>query len=334
MNSRERVIAAINHKPTDRFPRMTGILPYVSIYRAEEMKRFFERFPADVGGFDPHYGKSDYERGVPFRMGGYTDEFGCRFELGEDGVVGEVKQYIFEDWSAFDSYRMPYEVIKGIDTSAPRTDDRFLTCGTHIRPFERMQFMRGTENLLMDLGMGEPYVEKLLKELHKFNVAELEQILKGDFDAFTFMDDWGSQTSMLISPTLWRQLFKPLYAEYVKMAHQAGKYAYFHSDGCIEAIYPDLADIGIDIVNSQMFCMDIERVVETNGDRICFCGEIDRQHLLGFGTPEQIRAAVDRLADAVIKKNGCRSGMIAQCEWGSHDPYENICAVFERFNEK
>jgi hypothetical protein len=32
-------------------------------------------------------------------------------------------------------------------------------------------------------------------------------------DGVSFMDDWGSQTALLISPEMWRRLFKPLYLE-------------------------------------------------------------------------------------------------------------------------
>lgn len=35
---------------------------------------------------------------------------------------------------------------------------------------------------------------------------------------------------------------------YCDILHRKGKYAFFHSDGNIEAIYPDLIEIGVDAV--------------------------------------------------------------------------------------
>ncbi|MDP4121373.1 MAG: methyltransferase, partial [Bacillota bacterium] len=63
-------------------------------------------------------------------------------------------------------------------------------------------------------------------------------------------------------------------------------------------------------------------------------GEIDRQHILPFGTTEEVKKAVNRVATAVIKKNGKRTGAFAQCEWNAFDPYQNILTVFEEWDKQ
>ena len=151
-----------------------------------------------------------------------------------------------------------------------------------------------------------------------------------DVDGVSFMDDWGTQKTLLISPNIWREFFKPLYKDYCDILHKKGKFVFFHSDGNIEHIYPDLIEIGIDAVNSQLFCMDIEKLGELYAGKITFWGEIDRQHILPFGTVDDVRNAVTRVSKALIK--GKRTGVIAQCEWGVKDPKENIEAVFETWN--
>ncbi|GIX07793.1 MAG: hypothetical protein KatS3mg115_2196 [Candidatus Poribacteria bacterium] len=100
------------------------------------------------------------------------------------------------------------------------------------------------------------------------------------------MDDWGSQTALLISPAQWREFFKPLYADYCRILHAADKFVFFHSDGHIEAIYGDLIEIGVDAINSQLFCMNIERLGRLYRGKVTFWGEIDRQGVLAFGTPQ------------------------------------------------
>jgi len=144
-----------------------------------------------------------------------------------------------------------------------------------------------------------------------------------------FNDDWGSQTALLISPDMWRDLFKPLYADYCSILREAGKFIFFHSDGQIEAIYDDLVELGIQAVNSQLFCMDIEGLGRRYKGRIAFWGEIDRQHVLPFGTPDDVKRAVRRVFDALYDPAG---GVIAQCEWGVRDPKENIEAVAEEWD--
>jgi len=144
--------------------------------------------------------------------------------------------------------------------------------------------------------------------------------------SFSFMDDWGSQNSLLVSPELWRDFFKPLYKDYCDLIHSKNKYAVFHSDGYIEPIFPDLIEIGIDAINSQLFCMNIEEIGKKYRGKITFWGEIDRQRILPFGTRDEVANAVKRVKEALWIPEG---GIIAQCEFGIKDPIENIKAVFE-----
>jgi len=170
---------------------------------------------------------------------------------------------------------------------------------------------------------------RLRSILHDFYMEDIRRWVATDVDGISFMDDWGSQQSLLISPQMWCDIFKPLYKDYCDLIHSHGKYAFMHSDGNIEKIYPDLIDVGVDAVNSQLFCMDIEQTVSQYKGRIAFWGEIDRQHILPFGTKEQVAGAVGRVKDALWTSQG---GVIAQCEFGLNDPTENIEAVFEAWD--
>jgi hypothetical protein len=156
----------------------------------------------------------------------------------------------------------------------------------------------------------------------------MEMWAKTDVDGVSFMDDWGSQVALLISPAMWREVFKPLYRDYCNILHAKGKYVFFHSDGFIEAIYPDLIEVGVDALNSQLFCMDIESLGAKYSGKITFWGEIDRQRILPFGTTDEVRAAVRRVRTALDHGNG---GVIAECEWGIAAPGENIAAVFDEW---
>jgi uroporphyrinogen decarboxylase len=198
------------------------------------------------------------------------------------------------------------------------------------RPFERMQFLRGTEKLFIDFAYGTKEVLQLRDLVHAYFTRELELWAKTDVDAIGFMDDWGTQERLLISPRMWRELFKPLYADYCEIIHGAGKLVFMHSDGHIAAIYPDLIEIGVDALNSQLFCMDIEALAQYRG-QITFWGEIDRQYLLPFGSVEDVKAGVRRVRQALDNGSG---GVIAQCEWGLDVPEENVRAVFEAWEEK
>lgn len=333
MTSRERVIKALTFDRPDRVPRNLWCLPGVARHRADELNLMLNKYPDDFTGPRFRYGPSRRAKGVPCEVGEYTDEFGCLWHVAEPGVIGEVKECPLADWSALDSYELPWELLDEADFSQVNRScaetDKFVLAGTLTRPFERMQFLRGTENLFLDLAYDVPEVYRLRDMLHEFSVREMKMWAETDVDGVSFMDDWGSQTSLLISPGKWREFFKPLYAEYCDILHSRGKFVFFHSDGNIESIYADLIDIGINAVNSQLFCMNIEDLAAKYKGKITFWGEIDRQHILPFGTPDDVREAVRRVKRALYDERG---GVIAQCEWGNKDPFENIDAVFDEWN--
>ena len=76
--------------------------------------------------------------------------------------------------------------------------------------------------------------------------------------------------------------------------------------------------------------MNIERIAQRFKGRITFWGEVDRQWLLPFGTPDEVKQGVAKVRAALDDGSG---GVIAQCEWGLSDPFENIAAVFEAWLE-
>jgi hypothetical protein len=336
MTSRERVVRALQHKEVDRAPRELWALPGVAMFHKAEMDALIEEFPMDFTGPGVGYKRGRRESGTPCVIGTSTDAWGCVWTVKEDGVVGEVKRAMFADgYEGLSEYQAPWELIEGLDRAQIALNcastDKFVLAGTETRPFERMQFLRGTEDLYCDLALDEPETYRLRDKLHEFFLAEMRFWASTPVDGVGFMDDWGAQRSLLISPEKWRQFFKPLYREYCDILHAAGKYVFFHSDGFIEAIYPDLIEVGIDAVNSQLFCMDIEKLGREHAGKITFRGEIDRQRLLPFGTEEEVRGGVRRAFRALCP-NGRITGVIAQCEWGVHDPARNIRAVYDEWD--
>ena len=162
MTSRERVFRALESRTPDRAPRNLWALPWVSMYAQEELQAVLRDFPDDFTGPGAVLAPSKRRSGTDSRKGRYVDDWGSVWEVAEDGVVGEVKQPPLAVWSALCSYQPPWEMIEQADWDQVNRaqeanlqgDAKFMLCGTTIRPFERMQFLRGSENLFVDLGYG------------------------------------------------------------------------------------------------------------------------------------------------------------------------------------
>lgn len=335
MTSRERMIRTLKFNYPDRAPRDLWALAGVTMRRKDEFDALLKRFPTDFDGPWVRYGDSTRRRDMSGDVGDYVDEWGCEWHVAEFGVAGEVKSPPLADWSRLASFQPPWEILNNADFSKTNEScaqsDKFVKAGTTIRPFERMQFLRGSENLFYDLAYLPRELYLLRDMVHEFFMKELSLWVTTDVDGIGFMDDWGGQHSLLISPELWRQFYKPLYRDYCDAIKKAGKFVFFHSDGYTLSIIPDLIELGVDALNTQLFCMDIEELGRRFKGQITFWGEICRQRILPFGTVEEVRAAVRRVRRAFDDGSG---GVIAQCEWGKRDPRENVEAVYETWLEE
>ncbi|AQQ09013.1 methylcobalamin:coenzyme M methyltransferase [Sedimentisphaera cyanobacteriorum] len=331
MTSRKLVTKTLEFDNPERIPRQLWLLRWAENNYPEQVSRITETFPDDVIS-SPNFIKTKPQTfGDPYISGTYKDEWGCEFYNKHDGIMGEVKSPLIEKWDELSKVRPPSEMLtvdKEKVNSYCSESDRFTLAGAAPRPFERLQFLRGTENVMLDLAMQPPELETLIHTIHQYNLKLLETWAETDVDGLMFMDDWGMQNSLLISPDHWRRLFKPMYKEYADIARSKGKKIFMHSNGYIYEILEDLIEIGLDAISSQIFCIGLDKLSEKFSGRITFWGEIDRQSLLPEGSTGDIRNAVQDICSKLYR-NG---GVIAQVQFGPGAKPENVYTAFEEFN--
>lgn len=262
----------------------------------------------------------------------YVDEWGCTFSNPQEGIIGIVHKPLVGDWQDLDTFEPPEDMLyvdeDGINRFC-RDTDQFVLAGHVVRPFERLQFLRTMEQALIDLMEQPSELFELLERMHAFYCKEVEVWAKTEVDAIALMDDWGTQQALLLHPDIFRQVFKPMYRDYVEIARSYGKYVFMHSDGHILDIIPDLIEVGVDSLNAQIFCMGLEELGRQFKGRITFWGEIDRQYLLSQGSQAEIEAAVQ----SVWQHLYAPGGVIAQCEFGLEARPRNIQAVFATWDK-
>jgi hypothetical protein len=330
MEPRERVKRTLHFDGPDRIPRQTWVLPWADIHFPAMVEKIRSDYPDDILASLPFYKTPLPVEGDRYEPGAYVDEWGCIFKNIQRGAIGEVKDPILKEWSDLDRVHIPVErlsVDKDEVNAFCRSTDRYVQAGCVPRPFERLQFIRGTENLLLDLMDEPPELFTLLERIHEFYCKELALWAETEVDCLFFMDDWGSQNTMLVSPDLWRRIFKPLYRDYAEIAHEKGKHLFMHSDGHILHIIPDLVEVGIDALNSQVSIMGEENLTPFRG-KITFWGEPDRQYLLRAGTKAEVLEAASRMKECLFQKGG----LIALCEFGLAADPENVYAFLEAWD--
>lgn len=337
MTSRERVLNTLEFKGADRIPLDVWTLPAAHLEYGERLAELARRYPTDIvsftGPLDHGYTPAYYE------IGSFVDPWGSQWRNLQAGIIGEVKKPVFSDYEALRGYQSPKRLFVAEwerdkkklaqQIAQARTGEKFVI-GGWISLFERMQYLRGTEELYCDIALEEPEMMQMIDIVMDFMRVYVDAWLQMDIDAMAFGDDWGTQISLLISPDSWRKLFKPLYLELIQKIKAAGKKVFFHSDGCIFDLYGDFIELGVDAINSQLWCMGVEKVAERYGGQITFWGEISRQTTLPKGTPDDVRQAAEKMK-RLLHKNG--GGLIGQSEFNRDVPLENMEAFYCAWNE-
>lgn len=334
MTSRELVLQTLEFENlAGRVPREIWTLPWARIHYRGEFDRILSEFPNDIETARPKYKlNSKVSRGDMYRKGIYVDDWGCVFENRQDGIIGEVKAPLVtgEEWEDWEKVVFPENWLSFEAEEVNRyckSTDKFVLAGCYPRPFEQLQFIRGTENLFMDLMEPPDNMLKFMEKMHVFYCEQLTKWAKTDVDGLMIMDDWGTQENLLIHPKIWEKLFLPMYKDYLDIAKRYRKKMFMHSDGNILSILPKLVGIGLDAVNSQVFCMDFQELKKWKG-KITFWGEIDRQRILPYGTAKETEKAVEQLMDGLWE----RGGVIAQLEFGLGAKPDNVRAAMKKWN--
>jgi len=164
--------------------------------------------------------------------------------------------------------------------------------------YEWSWWLRGMEQFMVDL-LAEPAIaEAIVRKVAGYTTRLAIASARAGIDVLCFYDDAGSQHGMQIAPDLWRQVIKPAWAGVLDAVRGEAPSACFflHSCGDIRAIVPDIVELGFHILHPlQPECLDAAEVKRRFGERIAICATVGAQHVLPFGTADEVRAEVRRL---------------------------------------
>ncbi len=314
MSPKDRVHRAIEFGSPDRVP-----ICYFN--------RDIERSDVLATGFGPPTGFRPSEPGAT--------EWGFIWHK-LDETMGQPREAPLADTGSFDAYVPPDPLAPGRLNHLPQFiadgRDRFLVFGLGITGFDQATFLRGMEQLLVDLYTDRAAADRVLDLVFGFENSMIEQVRDADLDCVKFGDDWGTQRGLMISPEKWREVFKPRYAEQFEMIHRAGKKVWFHSCGNVYSIIGDMIDIGVDVLEFlQPDVMGIDNLARDFGGKVCFCCSVDHQRVAISGGRQAI---FDYAGELIDKLGSYGGGFIAciedySCLGMSDRNYRWICEAFD-----
>jgi len=258
-------------------------------------------------------------------FGGY-EEF-ASWPLSAAADAGELKQHPWPEPDWWDFSPLP-EIVRQLN--AQQTYWLRFRIGS---VFEVAWQLRGMQQFMVDLASSPAIAQYIMGRLCDVHVENLRRVLDliGDrLDMVYFYDDVATQSSLMISPRMWRRYVRPHHARLVELAHARGLKVMYHCDGAIYPLIPDLIELGVDLLNPiqpDAANMDGRTLKREFGDRLAFHGGIDINHTLPHGTPDEVRAEVrDR-----VRSLGRGGGYVMA---SSHHiqpdtPVENVLAMYE-----
>lgn len=247
------------------------------------------------------------------------DEWGCTWEVSKNVYgIGNVIENPLKDLDLMKSYKFPDPDapgrFKGLEDFININKDKYIIA-TYINClFERLHFLHGFTETLIDLKINLVKIENLLDIIVDFQVRLIRNLgekFKGKVHAYWTTDDWGTQTNLFIKPDLWRKVFKPRYKYIIEEAHKYNIDFWLHSDGNLTDIIEELIEIGVDVFDfpQPSSIYGIKEFGKRFAGKACFLVYLDIQTTGIKGTKEEIIKEAEEIVNYWSIKNG--SGIIA-----------------------
>ena len=351
--TKERVKRAIKRNGSGRCPSWAKRLSMdVVVKYGDNLADLFCEYPDDIIRIAP------YELWIGYQPPGrvdkvdpvyiltqdaeWADEWGTRWAHSAGGTGAHQVRYPIEEWSQLDAYvatQLPKADAPGrFDTVLAEMEmhrgSKYLLGRIGLLLYERLNGLRGVENVLTDLYTNETELRRLCDSIAAYDMQMIRLWAGLGADGLFLTEDWGMQSGLMISPQMWRRIFKPYYARMIDEAHKLGLDVMLHSCGNVMDIVGDFIDIGLDVLDPiQPTAMDITEVARRFGGHISFLGAINAREMLSTYRPQQVKDMVRRTIDTLARPFG-GSLIVSPDNVLTPDlPLENIRAMVEACHE-
>ena len=346
MNHRENMLAVLRREPFERIPFQISLCESlqqeaIRRYGTADMAEIFD-MPVQYIELPPPSKPIDHRKyhKDPESLS-EIDEWGVGYKKGS---IAHFRQFI----SPMEDFDDPQQVwdypFPDMDDPERWEDARRQVEEAHaagraatyfaLQVFEPAWYLRGLENMLADFLCDEEMAEACMTKMTETQCRTARHAAEIGVDIIMFGDDVGTQKALMMSPETWRRWVKPATAATIAAAKAVNPdvLAFYHSDGVIYDIIPELIEIGVDVLNPvQPECMDPVLLKQLYGDKLSFWGTIGTQTTMPFGTPEEVRETVRRMIETVGKGGGLVIAPTHVLE--PEVPWENVEALVQAIKD-
>lgn len=289
----------------------------------------FPHFERGTQDFDKNL--EDWKKGTRRKV----DEWGCEWESNVYGMAGQVIGHPLADWAALTSWTPPDPPVFGddeqkkLDEARARGDVVMCTAG-HGFLFMRLFYLRGFENFIADVANQDGRLEELVNTVTAHYERKFRPYLEAGVDLLAGGDDLGTQTASVLGPRHFRRWLLPAYTRLFQPAREKGAHVFLHSDGYIMDIMDLIIESGVSIVNPQDLVNGIDNLAREVKGRVCIRVDIDRQKIVPFGSPQDVR---DLIKEEVMKLGSPSGGLEMIVGIYPPTPPANVDALFSALDQ-
>lgn len=306
-----------------------------------------QRFDVDTRGVA--WGMPDKSLYEQYPDGSYRDEWGAvrrkpegmghYMDVGHP-FAGEPKLEDIEKHPWFDPDDPGF--TRGVGEELKRLHeetDYAVILSLPVGVMHQTQFLRGYAEWMMDTIDNTAFFDALMEratDLVLGIMSNLLQVAGDNADIVLYGDDIATQNGPLLSHDQYLKRIQPWHRKIFDFirANTKAKILY-HSCGSVYSVIPDLIDLGIDALNPVQVAAkdmsDTARLKREFGKRLTFWGGVDTQHVLPRGTPEEVRAEVQKRIHDLAPGGGYVVNSVHNLQ--REVPPENICAMFDAARE-
>ena len=334
-------IKAMNFDHPEWTPCQVGFLPAAWMHHREALEELVLSHPRLFPGY--RKGQTDFDQKTMwhplYELGRHTDCWGTGWNNIARGFDSMVETEPLADWSNFEAWkkrlpdpmkdaefgpRQPWEeVAAGMEAARQRGDLAWGSGLMHGFFFMRLYYLRGFENLMVDFAADDPRLHELAAIVTGYNAAVVRRYLDLGAEMCGLAEDLGMQTSLPVSPGMWRRYVKPAYEATAGQCRDRGVPVFLHSDGHILEIIDDLIETGVRVLNPQIRANGLDGLRRYAKGKVCLSQDLDRQ-LFPFATPSQIEDHIGEVFEGLYDPRG---GLMLQAECGPEVPLANIDAI-------
>lgn len=273
-----------------------------------------------------------------------NDAWGYQWQYTMHGIEGHVIHTPIDEWSKLDTYEAPDSDILHDRGGARNWEKEFATINqlkkngemtfgglVHGFLFLRLQYLRGFENLMIDLIEEEPKLWNLIEIIDRENLKIINQYCKGEVDVMELPEDLGAEKSMVISREMFQKYIIPSYEKLILPCKKNGIKVAIHSDGYIIDILEDLINVGMDIINPQDLCNGIDNLARILKGKVCIRLDLDRVRITPNGTRKQISELIEEEVKVLGSKEGGLEIIYGVYPPTSPDQVAYVCEAFRKY---